>query len=698
MSIASRIQEIETHIGDVYDTINYSYDTTGVNKNIINIPKYLKKGYIDIINNGIDTLYNNFPKVSGTGSNLSLTPTYEAPMKLNEIQGDTLQENTPTPDTPVEIQSVTGLQNINVCGKNLFDTSNAESRTHNGITFTLNNDGSITANGTATSLAFMLVLSQAQSPLYKAGNYAFSLVNEMPNNCYVRFEFYDNNNTMILRKDITKQDTATLSQDCYLKVSYVIASGTVLNNFVNYIQIEQGSTATTYEPYKGNTYEVNLGKNLFDINGTFTGNLIKYNNGFQLIKNSTNRTINYLSSSPIPKGTYTLSYEIVSSTLSDVNKLLIQFFNADNTNILTKTLSSTGSLNCILTEDVTKIYFYISNSEETDTQITFDNIQLEKGTQSTSFSPYFTPIELNKINTYQDSIKKSTGKNLLNSSQESYTLPANENYSQAIGEIYLEANTKYYISYDVNNDSTSNTRSTMYLQIGTGTRIYQDSGTNKNLTKGRKVWEYTPTESATYNVGYWLHTSNVAVSISNFMISTSNDTSYEPYGKVWYIEKNIGKVVLDGSETYSQIDNSSYSDTILRFTTNIDNKKPNIGDLIKDNMLSDKFTCKILNDNSTRQTNSISGQNGLVRLNIFIDKTIIGGTDTNTFKTWLSTHNTTIYYVLATPTTTEITNTELIEDLETLYTAKSQEGTTNISITSEDLEMILNISALEGEA
>ena len=44
MSIASRIEEIETHIGDVYDTIDYSYDTTGVNENIINIPKYLKKG------------------------------------------------------------------------------------------------------------------------------------------------------------------------------------------------------------------------------------------------------------------------------------------------------------------------------------------------------------------------------------------------------------------------------------------------------------------------------------------------------------------------------------------------------------------------------------------------------------------------------------------------------------------------------
>ena len=54
-----------------------------------------------------------------------------------------------------------------------------------------------------------------------------------------------------------------------------------------------------------------------------------------------------------------------------------------------------------------------------------------------------------------------------------------------------------------------------------------------------------------------------------------------------------------------------------------------------------------------------------------------GTNNTSTLlKAWLLTHNTSVYYVLATPEYTEITNTELIEDLETLYTAKSQDGTT----------------------
>ena len=693
MSIASRIQEIETHIGDVYDTINYSYDTTGINKNIINIPKYLKKGYIDIINNGIDTLYNNFPKVSGIGSNLSLTPTYEAPMKLNEIQGDTLQDGTPTPDTPVEIQSVTGLQNINVCGKNLiYNKNQQQSREESGIQYTFNEDGTIDVSGTATGNYNMYLMSGDSQLILPAGTYTLS--GGINSYAWVRLQ---SGTTYIDTSSSQPSKTFTITETTNFNVVLRIRNGESVDGVFK-PQLEQGS-ATDYEPYNGNTYEVNLGKNLFDINGNFSGNLIKYNNGFQLIKNSTNRTTNYLPSSPISKGTYTLSYDIVNSTLSDISKLIIQFINASNTKILTKELSSTGSLNCILTDDVTKIYFYISNTETADTQITLDSIQLEKGSQATSYSPYFTPIELNKIGTYQDSIKKSTGKNIITTYNYASSGYINYNYDNSkIGKT---------MTYSfIPNFSTTN--ATLYIRANTSISAYK-IGTISTITSGTKVSVTFTLTDEQYNTiknttgGYiQVYKSGVSMdenSIINPMLEeNSQATDYEPYGKVWYIEKQIGKVVLDGSETYSQIDNSSYSDTILRFATNITDKKPNTGDTIKDNILSDKFTCKILNDNSTRQTNSISGQNILARINLFIDKNIIGGTDTNALTTWLSTHNTEVLYVLATPTYTEITNTELIEDLETLYTAKSQEGTTNISITSEDLEMILNVSALKGDA
>jgi hypothetical protein len=60
----------------------------------------------------------------------------------------------------------------------------------------------------------------------------------------------------------------------------------------------------------------------------------------------------------------------------------------------------------------------------------------------------------------------------------------------------------------------------------------------------------------------------------------------------------------------------------------------------------------------------------------------------------LSTHNTSVYYPLATPTNTEITDTTLIEQLEELKTAMSYAEQTNISQINDDIPFILKITAL----
>ena len=380
-TIATKLEYLNTTKEKIRDSINLTGANIGTSDTFRSYANKLKKGYIDIINNGIDTLYNNFPKVSGIGSNLSLTPTYEAPMKLNEIQGDT----------------VTGLQNIDITGKNLLNAGQ---------------ESYVLPANENYSQAIGKIYLKANTKYYfsynvdndSASNTRSTMYLQIGNENRIYQDAGSNKNLTAGRKvwEYTPTESTTYNVGYWLHTSNIAIS---VSNFMI-----STSTATTYEPYKGNTYEVNLGKNLFDINGTFTGNLIKYNNGFQLIKNSTNRTINYFPASPIPKGTYTLSYEIVSSTLSDITKCIVQAFNSSNTPIATKQFSNDGYVTFTTTGDITKIYFYISNTETDDTQITLDNIQLEKGTQSTSFSPYFTPIELNKIGTYQDRIYKDNGK------------------------------------------------------------------------------------------------------------------------------------------------------------------------------------------------------------------------------------------------------------------------------------------------
>ena len=52
--------------------------------------------------------------------------------------------------------------------------------------------------------------------------------------------------------------------------------------------------------------------------------------------------------------------------------------------------------------------------------------------------------------------------------------------------------------------------------------------------------------------------------------------------------------------------------------------------------------------------------------------------DATAFATWLASHPTTVYYALATPTTTEITNQALIDQLEALASATLNQGINNI--------------------
>lgn len=63
-------------------------------------------------------------------------------------------------------------------------------------------------------------------------------------------------------------------------------------------------------------------------------------------------------------------------------------------------------------------------------------------------------------------------------------------------------------------------------------------------------------------------------------------------------------------------------------------------------------------------------------------------TDLANFKTWLSNNNTILYYVLATPTTTEITDTTLINQLNNLYSAVANQEKTFIECISTDLNNV----------
>lgn len=122
-------------------------------------------------------------------------------------------------------------------------------QTVNGVTITINSDGSITLNGTATDNTSFIF---SKKIIKDVGDFAFGITTdfsaighgfEVGGYVYGADGQYKYNIS-------TNQPTKTLSDGEYISnFNIYFSSGAVFNNFVIYPQLEQGSTATEYEAY-----------------------------------------------------------------------------------------------------------------------------------------------------------------------------------------------------------------------------------------------------------------------------------------------------------------------------------------------------------------------------------------------------------------------------------------------------------------
>lgn len=142
----------------------------------------------------------------------------------------------------------------------------------------------------------------------------------------------------------------------------------------------------------------------------------------------------------------------------------------------------------------------------------------------------------------------------------------------------------------------------------------------------------------------------------------------------WYLKKNIEKRIFDGSETNWLKDGNSY--------------KINQSDMLSANVgygLCNYFKNSRIDYSYTAGHVRFGWSN--TNIYFYVDTETIA--DVNAWKDWLSTHNTKVYYPLATPQYIHISETDypiLRSQLENLYNnAKSYDGQTNITQTNDDL-------------
>ena len=209
---------------------------------------------------------------------------------------------------------------------------------------------------------------------------------------------------------------------------------------------------------------------------------------------------------------------------------------------------------------------------------------------------------------------------------------------------------------------------------------------NIMLEYGTTSSPYQPYTSQTYPINLGSMELCKIGDYQDILFKNTMDSEYYDSSLVlnkWYLKKNVGKVVLDGEDTgikvISSWDTTSLSGSYQASFSYLLTKATSTEYVI----LSNYFEKALLSDRNTKTNIIYTYSDGVLRI----------ATNTSTtkadFLTWLSTHNTTVYYVLETPTYTLLNDT-LQTQLDNLQYALAYDTQTNISQTNTDLPFIIN--------
>lgn len=390
-----------------------------------------------------------------------------------------------------------------------------------------------------------------------------------------------------------------------------------------------------------------------------------------------------------PSTTYTLSW----STTKNAQGIVIEYADNDyNSNQIKRTNSYVPSPLTITTSSTTNyIRLYIKSTGDSSTSATdITNIMLNEGSTATTYEPYIGSsypiqlgdIELCKIGDYQDVIKRSSGKNLNDGINDNFYIARTGNNFR-----YSGSDTGICIEVEEGNYTISTIKSQTRYRVACSNSL--PSNTNQDCYNG--VVKDGTSDNITINTTGYKYLLINCTDISSIMINEgSTALPYEPYGKVWYKYGAIGKVVLDGSESWSD-----FSVGDINFRCQYDVALPNIlTPPTNPAQLFSNYFKAINRDNAYAKTEIGIAQYGSTLGKVFIcaPNTILSEQTLASWKTWLSTHNTIVYYILATPTNTEITDSTLLSQLEAIKLSYNEQ--TNISQENNDKPFILDVTAL----
>ena len=595
----------------------------------------------------------------------------------------------PNPSYPQEVVNATGRQEISVCGKNLLEIVDG-TYSHNHVDNVCSN-GEITINGTATSNSFSTIINK--KIFLTQGTYTLSANNPVAyGTTSLDLRIVNESGTVIAStymNTVNGKKTFTVSNDIYnCSLQVRAGSGDSFNNFKLKPQLEKGNQSTSYEIFNGKKYEINLGKNLLNLTeGTYSsyGIYAVVSNGKITISGTatSNAFVNipYATKPNINIGdTITVS---ANNPVANSNVRIRIDTNGTMDTILSN-INQTQKIN-ISTTLSTNFIIRVQNGTTIPTSTPFEfTPMIEKGSVATTYSPYKTPIELCKIGNYQDFIRKGTGKNLWNAEFE--RAEYNSSGVKVDTTVWLVNTTKINVIPNTQYTISQSQHPIQYRIICFNGSTYLSQLQNStNTTTGYSSYTFT-TPNNCNGIYIQFRSTIERIAKGTYKVEVGDITQaqlekgstasvYEPYGykDKWYLYKAIGKVVLNGSESWNY-EGGRFVLSFLISALDIAGRQE---------VYSNYF--KYLSSSSADYGIFVYKASSTNYQIYIYDKDY---TTASNFQTWLSTHNTTVYYVLSTPYTMEITDSELLGQLNAVNLLT---GLNNISLSSPYRPAILNL-------
>ena len=337
----------------------------------------------------------------------------------------------PNPNYPQAINTVTGEQTVTVRGKNLFDLEQAATVFENpdGVVFTGGasySDGVVTMTWT-TGAHGRRYMAGFEPTLVEGETYTLS--------AYVYITGTHVNSNVSIGSISSWSSVAAGGKDAWYRVSKtftatstdvadsrMLIQPTNTGNTMKYkdVQLEQGSTATDFQPYQKTEYKINLGKNLFDkdnpnllvayIDGSHTTITANGENRIIWIPCKANQTYT------IQKYATNIAKEVAYTTVEPAIGVTVSGMVswAANTSSITYTTGADAEYL------VVRVYQSDKDSDYTVDQM-LASVKIWEGGEDSA------PIELCKISTYQDYIYRNNNDWYLHNGTRGVVLDGGEN-------------------------------------------------------------------------------------------------------------------------------------------------------------------------------------------------------------------------------------------------------------------------------